>query len=125
MAREKRFSREGVGNPPRDSQPHGGLPPAESFARAKELSKIQSEPDDVVAPTSSSNPADPRTSAVSYYSLTQTVVIQWGDGGPAYAYYDVTPQEWEGLKEEAQDGSPGRYIESVLNYHSYGRMRYS
>ena len=93
------------------------MPDAEARTLAKQMSKVQSDPDKVVAPTKTSNPSDPRTAAASYYSATQVLTVQWGDGGPAYAYYDVTPQEWDGFTKA---DSPGRFINAILNNHNYG-----
>lgn len=93
------------------------MPDAEALAAAKQRAKIQSEPDRVWVPTPSSNPANPRTRAASYYSQTQMMVVEWGDGGVPYAYYDVTPQDWDAF---TQSDSPGKFINAVLNNHNYG-----
>lgn len=93
------------------------MPDAEAKTLAKQMSRVQPNPDQVYAPTSTINPSDPRTRTASYYSQTQTLVVQWGDGGTAYAYYDVTPQEWDAFQ---QVDSPGRFINAVLNSHNYG-----
>jgi hypothetical protein len=101
-------------------QPHhqpGVMPDAESVALARQQARVQDEPDRVYAPTASSNPANPRTSAASYYSQTQVLLMEWGDGGVPYAYYDVTPQEWDAF---TRADSPGRFINNVLNEHNYG-----
>lgn len=68
-------------------------------------------------PTTTSNPADPRTAAAGYDPDTKTMRVEWGDGGPAYNYYDVTPAEWRRFQ---QVQSPGRMINRVFNYHPYG-----
>lgn len=137
MARDKKFSRsgteglgtrhpmEGVGKQPhhfvadRDEQTKK-MSDAEAATLAKQMAKVQAEPDAVYSPTKSSNPTDPRTATASYYSQTQVVVMQWGDGGTAYAYYDVTPQEWDALTKV---DSPGKFINSTLNNHNYGPIR--
>jgi len=69
------------------------------------------------APTSSSNPADPRTSAAGYDPVTQTMRVEWGDGGVPYNYYNVTPQEWE-LFQRVE--SPGKLINAMFNSKNYG-----
>jgi hypothetical protein len=69
-------------------------------------------------PTKTINPPDPRTNAAGYDSVAQVLYVEWGDGGPAYNYYNVTPQEWRAFRRAP---SPGRYINRVLNYHPYGR----
>lgn len=68
-------------------------------------------------PTPTINPADPRTAAAGYDKETQTLRVEWGDGGAAYNYYYVTPAEWRNLRRVK---SPGRYINRVLNAHPYG-----
>jgi hypothetical protein len=95
----------------------GAMPEAEALAMARQRAKVQDTPDRVYAPTASSNPTDPRTSSATYYSQTQMLVIQWGDGGVPYAYYDVTPQEYDAFERAT---SPGKYINAVLNNHNYG-----
>lgn len=102
------------------TQPHhvsAGMPDAEAIFVARQAGQVQPNPDRVYAPTATINPDDPRTKAASYYSQTQTVVIEWGDNGVPYAYYDVTPQEWDAF---TQAESPGRYINAVLNAKNYG-----
>lgn len=94
-----------------------GLPEAEAILLARQLARAQPEPDDTWAPTPSSNPRNPRTSGASYYSTTQTMVVEWGDGGTPYAYYDVPMQTWNAFKET---DSPGRFINAVLNNYQYG-----
>ena len=68
-------------------------------------------------PTRTSNPDDPRTAAAGYDAATRTMRVEWGDGGPAYNYYDVTPGEWRRFQRVA---SPGRMINRVFNDHPYG-----
>lgn len=68
-------------------------------------------------PTRSSNPADPRTSAMGYDKSTRTMVVEWGDGGNSYYYKDVTPGEWANMKRVA---SPGRAINRTFNSKEYG-----
>lgn len=68
-------------------------------------------------PTSTSNPQDPRTAAAGYDRETQTLRVEWGDGGVAYNYYGVTPGEWRSFRRVK---SPGKYINRRLNDHTYG-----
>lgn len=72
---------------------------------------------EVCSPTPSSNPSDPRTSSAEYYRESQILRIYWGDNGPAYNYYDVSPTEWAGFRRRK---SPGRWVNAVGNYHDYG-----
>jgi hypothetical protein len=68
-------------------------------------------------PTSTSNPPDPRTAAAGYDRDTQTLRVEWGDGGPAYNYYGVEPNIWRNFRRVK---SPGKYINRVLNNYTYG-----
>lgn len=68
-------------------------------------------------PTKTSNPADPRTAAAGYDRDTQTVRVEWGDGGIAYNYYGVPPNVWRNFRRAP---SPGRFINRVLNNYQYG-----
>jgi hypothetical protein len=68
-------------------------------------------------PTPTSNPPDPRTAAAGYDRQTQTLRIEWGDGGAAYNYYGVDPATWRNFQRVK---SPGRFVNRVLNSHTYG-----
>jgi hypothetical protein len=68
-------------------------------------------------PTRTSNPGDPRTAAAGYDSATQTMRVEWGDGGAAYNYYGVPPNIWRNFRRAP---SPGKYINRVLNSYTYG-----
>lgn len=68
-------------------------------------------------PTRTSNPEDPRTAAAGYDRSTRTLRVEWGDGGPAYNYYNVEPAVWQRMRKSA---SPGRFINRVLNNYTYG-----
>lgn len=68
-------------------------------------------------PTRTSNPADPRTAAMGYDRDSRTMVVEWGDGGPAYWYSEVTPSEWRRMRRTA---SPGRLINQAFNSKPYG-----
>jgi KTSC domain len=68
-------------------------------------------------PTPTSNPPDPRTAAAGYDRATQTLRVEWGDGGPAYNYYGVEPGIWRNFRRVK---SPGKYINRVLNGYTYG-----
>jgi hypothetical protein len=98
-------------------RPHGqGLPEAEALLLAQQTD-MASGPVQVSYDTPSSNPADPRTAAAGYDPVLQRLRIEWGDGGPAYNYYNVPPQIWDSFQHAP---SPGRYIDAVLNYFNYG-----
>lgn len=68
-------------------------------------------------PTPTSDPSDPRTAAAGYDKETQTLRVEWGDGGAPYNYYNVSPSEWRNFRRVK---SPGRAINRVLNAHPYG-----
>lgn len=68
-------------------------------------------------PTRTSNPSDPRTAAAGYDAQTRTMRVSWGDGGKAYNYYQVEPQEWQRFKRSA---SPGKLINRFFNFKPYG-----
>jgi KTSC domain len=93
-----------------------GLPEAEAVQLANQADMTLG-PVHADFATSTSNPADPRTVAAGYDPVLQRLRIEWGDGGPAYNYYNVPPQIWESFLDAP---SPGRYINAVLNYFSYG-----
>lgn len=71
------------------------------------------------SPTRTSNPSDPRTAAMGYDRDSQTMVVEWEDGGPSYWYGNVTPSEWRSMRRV---GSPGQMIEDVFNYKPYGKI---
>lgn len=98
-------------------KPRGkGMPEAEAKLLAQQTNRA-SGPVRVNYSTPSSNPTDPRTTAAGYDPILQRLRIEWGDGGPAYNYYDVPPQIWDSFQ---QAPSPGKYIDTVLNYFNYG-----
>lgn len=66
----------------------------------------------------SSNPANPRCRAAGYDQKSQTLRVAWGDGGPDYNYYNVPPQVADEFMNNS--ASPGRFINSVLNFYPYG-----
>lgn len=68
-------------------------------------------------PTNTTNPRRPRTVAAGYDRETQTMRVEWRDGGAAYNYYEITPQEWRNFRRAV---SPGRWINRVGNAHPYG-----
>lgn len=68
-------------------------------------------------PTNTIDPSDPRTVGAGYDSSTRTLRVEWGDGGAAYNYYNVPPEVWNTFQKVP---SPGKYINSVLNYYKYG-----
>ncbi len=116
-----RAAMEGIG-----TQPHHYLPPAPSERKMTDAeADLLADQTDAVAgrvpvtyaPTATSNPADPRTSAAGYDPVTQRLYIEWGDGRTPYYYYDVPPQIWDAF---TQANSPGKFINAVLNRYNYG-----
>ena len=69
------------------------------------------------APTSSSNPARPRTVEAGYNASERTLRVVFRDGTP-YEYYGVEPVTWQRFKRSA---SPGRFINRILNQYPYAR----
>lgn len=69
-------------------------------------------------PCQTSNPADPRCRRMRYWRDEQVVQVEWGDGGPAYNYYGVTPQEF---RRVLNSKSAGRAVKRILDNHPYGR----
>jgi hypothetical protein len=66
-------------------------------------------------PTNTSNPARPRTVAAGYDRVNHILFVRFRDGA-GYEYHDVTQSQW---REFRSAPSPGRYINRVLNYHTY------
>lgn len=64
----------------------------------------------------------PRTVAAEYYPVSHILRISFPNSSPAsggsYNYHDVSADEWDAFKSSA---SPGRWIERVGNYKSYGQ----
>lgn len=69
------------------------------------------------APTSSSNPARPRTLQAAYNANERTMRVVFRDGTP-WEYYGVEPITWQRFKRSA---SPGRFINRILNGYPYAR----
>lgn len=69
------------------------------------------------SPTSSSNPARPRTLQAGYNARERTLRVVFRDGTP-YEYYGVEPILWQRFKRSA---SPGRFINRILNQYPYAR----
>lgn len=67
-------------------------------------------------PTSSVNPAKPRTLAAGYEKATRTLSVIFRDGTP-WNYYEVSSLEWANFKRAK---SKGRFIRLYLNNHPYG-----
>lgn len=65
-----------------------------------------------------------RTAAAGYQPASQRMRVWWGDGGTAYDYFNITPQEWHSFAQQAAmpNGSPGRWINQVGNMHEYGKV---
>lgn len=69
-----------------------------------------------VVPTSTSNPARPRTVAAGYDRDRQVITVVFRDG-TFYNYYEVTPGEWQKFKSVV---SKGQYIYTFLDYKPRG-----
>jgi KTSC domain len=69
-----------------------------------------------VVPTTSSNPARPRTVAAGYDKVREVITVVFRDG-TFYNYYGVTPREWQDFKARV---SKGRYIYKYLDYKQRG-----
>jgi KTSC domain-containing protein len=70
-------------------------------------------------PTNTAFPDRPRSSRAHYDANAQILNIEWarpGKKGPSTNYYDVTPQQWEIIKNT---NSTGQYVDLVLNDHHY------
>jgi hypothetical protein len=70
-----------------------------------------------ISPSSTSNPARPRTRALGYNPDTQTLRVQFRDG-EVYDYDGVTPEQWEGISHA---WSPGKWMYRNLP-NSYTRL---
>lgn len=80
------------------------------------------EPDllDWKDPTPTAFPHRPRSTRASYDPVQQDLTIWWarpGRLGDHTNYHEVTPQQWDHIKERAP--STGWYVNDVLNYHDY------
>lgn len=91
---------------------------------AANIINANGERPEVYAPTASTYtatgrvPGHARTLRAEYYADSHILrVTDWGDSGPAYNYYDVDRDTWN---EFCSTESPGKYINSTLNYHEYG-----
>jgi hypothetical protein len=83
--------------------------------------ELADEVPEVYEPTPStytSHDGHPRTSRAEYYPESYILRVFWGDEpGNAYNYYDVSRTEWASFRRVK---SPGKYINRVLNNHTYG-----
>lgn len=93
------------------------MPDAEAELLAQQTDDVAGRVEISYAPTNTSNPQDPRTAAAGYDPSTQRLLVEWGDGGTPYYYYDVTPQEWDAFQRA---DSPGKFINAILNEKNYG-----
>lgn len=128
------------GRPARTTTPKTGLPPAPKVPHSEATPEVRGEgagaldprfrknyrrriqpADDEgyrwVDPTTSSNPARPRTLEAGYNAGERTLRVVFRDGTP-WEYYGVEPVIWQRFKRSA---SPGRFINRVLNNYPYGR----
>jgi hypothetical protein len=69
-----------------------------------------------VVPTSSTNPARPRTVAAGYDRSREVLTVVFRDG-TFYNYYEVNPTEWLDFKRRV---SKGKYIYQNLDYKPRG-----
>jgi hypothetical protein len=69
-----------------------------------------------VVPTSSKNPARPRTVAAGYDKVRGVLTVVFRDG-TFYNYYEVTPTEWQNFKKRV---SKGQYIYKYLDFKPRG-----
>jgi hypothetical protein len=69
-----------------------------------------------VVPTSSSNPARPRTVAAGYDKVREVLTVVFRDG-TFYNYYEVRPTEWQDFKRRV---SKGQYIYQYLDFKPRG-----
>lgn len=65
--------------------------------------------------TNTSNPDRPRTVAAGYDEENRVLRVTFRNG-QMYDYYNVEPRVWERF---ANSDSPGKYINSVLNFYHY------
>ena len=108
----------------REKPNKAGLPEEEAKALARQADMtlgpvpITNTPMPTIEPRPGRLGNGGRTNAAGYDPVLQRLRIEWGDGGPAYNYYNVPPQIWDSFQDAP---SPGRYINAVLNYFSYGQ----
>lgn len=102
---------------PEKTAPGKKMPDAEAELLADQLDTVAGPVEISYAPTRTSDPSNPRTSGAGYDPATQRLMVEWGDGGTPYYFYDVTAQEWDGFRKAA---SPGKFINTVLNAKNYG-----
>ena len=70
-------------------------------------------------PTSTTNPARPRTLRAGYDSKTKTLTVMFRDGTP-WNYYEVSPLQAANFHRAK---SKGRFIRQYLDNHPYGPPR--
>lgn len=69
-----------------------------------------------VVPTSTTNPARPRTVAAGYDKYRQVITVVFRDG-TWYNYYECDPATWQAFKSRV---SKGQYIYKYLDFHARG-----
>lgn len=69
-----------------------------------------------IVPTSTTNPARPRTVAAGYDKYRQVITVVFRDG-TWYNYYECDPATWQAFKSRI---SKGQYIYKYLDFHSRG-----
>jgi KTSC domain len=102
------------------SGPHGLQGPN---SPSPDLDPTTNVPDwDYYWPTRTINPPRPRTLQARYSARKQRIEVIFREGSPAspdatWHYDNVPPEVWMGFKRAE---SPGRFINSTLNYFPYG-----
>lgn len=76
-------------------------------------------PDQIGPPWPGADRRGPRTKWAEYNRDTQIIEMEFRNGD-VYRYIGVPPQVWETLKTQI---STGQYINSVLNFYSYQKIR--
>jgi hypothetical protein len=59
-----------------------------------------------------------RVDVAGYREDTRILRVRFVKGGTPWEYYDVPPNVWEDFR---MSESPGRFINSTLNFYPYGR----
>jgi hypothetical protein len=104
----------------REDGPHGMQGP---FSPSPDTDPTTSIPDwDYYWPTRTINPPRPRTLQARYSARYETIEVIFREGSPAspnatWHYSRVPPEVWTAFKRTE---SPGRFINSTLNFFPYG-----
>jgi hypothetical protein len=112
--------REGFRRPGEWQEPSGLQGP---YSPSPDTDPTTNIPDwDYYWPTRTINPPRPRTLQARYSSRAQRIEVIFREGSPAspdatWHYERVPPEVWTAFKRAE---SPGRFINSTLNYFPYG-----